>query len=100
MWNGHVASAGKNHSTITRISQSAGYTFSLAQIIGGDAGQQLLLAYHHRTLDTKAPFVLPVPGNASVGLTVLGFLYSSPSLGWTEPWKEHGALVATPRILH
>ncbi|EXJ72588.1 uncharacterized protein A1O5_03734 [Cladophialophora psammophila CBS 110553] len=81
MWNGHVASAGKNHSTISCTSQSAGYTFSLAQIIGGgDAGQQLLLAYHHRTLDTKAPFVLLVLGIASMGLTVLSFLYGIVAL--------------------
>ncbi|OAP65260.1 hypothetical protein AYL99_01232 [Fonsecaea erecta] len=78
MWNRHLARAGKNRSTVTCTSQSAGYTFSLAQIVGGgDAGQQLLaLNTHHRlTLDTKAPFVLLALGIASMGLTVLSFLY-------------------------
>ncbi|OAL17885.1 hypothetical protein AYO22_11229 [Fonsecaea multimorphosa] len=76
MWKNHTASLGKNHSTISCTSQSAGYTFSLAQIVGGDAGQQLVIADHHRsTLDTKAPFVLLVLGIASMGLTVLSFLY-------------------------
>ncbi|KIW24506.1 uncharacterized protein PV07_10217 [Cladophialophora immunda] len=88
MWNRHIASAGKNHSTITCTSQSAGYTFSLARIVvGGDAAQQTLLA-NHRTLNTKAPFVLLVVAIASMSLAILSFLYGIAALPSTAAGRR------------
>ena len=80
MWNAHMVSAGKNSSTVICTSQSAGYTFSLAQIFASssNATQPLPIdsssSSSYGTLDTKAPLILLVIGIALTGLSMLFFL--------------------------
>jgi len=75
MWNAHDSSAGKNRSTISCVSQSAGYVFSLAELLNHDNSIQLLSATSNVILNTKAPLILLTLGIAFIGISFLGYLY-------------------------
>jgi hypothetical protein len=72
-WYNHNASLGKNDHTAVCMLQTAGYTFSIADLVG-DNSQRSILSSHH-TLDTKAPFILLVLSIVSMGVAIVGFLY-------------------------
>lgn len=82
MWNTHTPSAGKNASTVACASQTAGYTFSLAQILAASSNATLRLPIDgspnpsslYGTLPTKTPLVLLTVGIALTGLSVLFYL--------------------------
>lgn len=71
MYNGHLASAGKDKSTVKCISQSAGWTFSLSKILASSDVQPLSAHSADAKLDTTAPLVLLAFGIAAMGLAMI-----------------------------
>ncbi|CZR70020.1 uncharacterized protein PAC_19921 [Phialocephala subalpina] len=78
MWD--AASGSKNQSTIICVHQPAGYTFSLAKILGSEAAQLLPTNSTYGTLDTRTPQVLLTIGITCSGIYLTSLLYGAAVL--------------------
>jgi hypothetical protein len=73
MWN--AVGGDKNQSTVACVHQKAGYTFSLAQTLGGNAAQLLPANSSYGTIDSNDSRILLTIGITLAGVSLTSLLY-------------------------